>query len=113
MAAPPSEIARINGLIELIRLGIVKARRIIPNVPNFNRIPARIMDPATGASTWALGSHRWRKNIGALAKNAINRDIDHQKLIDGDREVEIMENSWDWIGVIRMFKSKGREAVIV
>lgn len=93
MAAPPSDTAKISGLIELIRLGIVKARRIIPKVPSLRRIPARIIDPATGASTCALGSHKWRKNIGALAKNAMNRDIDHQKLIDGDKWVEIIENS--------------------
>lgn len=108
-----SEIARIRGLIELIRLGMVIVSRIIPKVPNLRRIPAKIIDPATGASTCALGSHRWRKNIGALAKNAINKDRDHQKLIEGDREVWIMENSWDWIGVIRMLISRGREAVIV
>lgn len=51
IAAPVREIAKIKGLIELIRLGIVIANRIIPNVPNLSRIPARIIDPATGAST--------------------------------------------------------------
>ena len=29
-----------------------------PYPPNFRRMAARIMEPATGASTWALGSHR-------------------------------------------------------
>lgn len=58
IAAPVSEIARIRGLIELIRLGMVIASRIIPKVPNLRRIPAKIIDPATGASTCALGSHR-------------------------------------------------------
>lgn len=58
IAAPPSDTARIEGLMELIRFGIVIAKRIIPNVPSLRRIPARIIDPATGASTWALGSHR-------------------------------------------------------
>ena len=113
MAAPPSDTARIEGLMELIRFGIVMAKRIIPNVPSLRRIPARIIDPATGASTWALGSHKWRKNIGAFAKNAINSEIDHQKLIDGDNWVEIIENSWDWIGVIKMFNRRGKDAVMV
>ena len=27
--------------------------------PSFSRIAASIMHPAIGASTWALGSHRW------------------------------------------------------
>lgn len=33
--------------------------RIMPYPPSFSRIAARIIDPAIGASTWALGSHRW------------------------------------------------------
>lgn len=33
-------------------------RRNKPYLPSFKRIPARIIDPATGASTWALGSQR-------------------------------------------------------
>ena len=28
-----------------------------PYAPSFKRTPARIIDPATGASTWALGNH--------------------------------------------------------
>lgn len=40
-------------------------------------MPARIMDPATGASTWALGSHRWVKYIGVFTKKAII-EINHQ-----------------------------------
>lgn len=32
--------------------------RIIPYPPNFNRIAARTIEPAMGASTWAFGSHR-------------------------------------------------------
>ena len=31
------------------------------------------MDPAIGASTWALGSHRWRPYRGAFTMNAISR----------------------------------------
>ena len=32
--------------------------RINPYPPNFSKIAARIIEPATGASTWALGNHR-------------------------------------------------------
>lgn len=32
--------------------------RISPYPPNFRSIAARIIDPAIGASTWALGNHR-------------------------------------------------------
>ena len=41
-----------------------------PNPPNFKSTPARIMEPTTGASTWALGSHRWAPHIGILTKKA-------------------------------------------
>jgi len=29
-----------------------------PNPPSLSKIPAKAIDPATGASTWAFGSHR-------------------------------------------------------
>lgn len=32
--------------------------RSMPYPPSFNRIAARTMEPAIGASTWALGSQR-------------------------------------------------------
>lgn len=37
------------------------------------------MDPATGASTWALGSHRWSEYIGIFARNAVII-ISHQRI---------------------------------
>ena len=43
----------------------------MPYPPNFNKIPAKIIDPPTGASTWALGNHWWKKNIGNFTKNEI------------------------------------------
>ncbi len=45
--------------------------RIIPYPPSFSKIAARTMDPAIGASTWALGSHRWKPYNGILTMNAI------------------------------------------
>ena len=38
--------------------GNTKDIRIIPYLPSLRRMAARIIDPATGASTWALGNHR-------------------------------------------------------
>lgn len=32
--------------------------RIIPYPPSFNKTAARTIEPAIGASTWALGNHR-------------------------------------------------------
>src|SRR6185369_7139216 len=53
--------------------------RMKPYVPIFNRTPARITDPAVGASTCASGSHVWNGNIGTLManpmKNATNIQI--------------------------------------
>lgn len=60
-----------------------------------------------------MGSQRCKKNIGALARNAINKDKDHQKFEVEERFAWIRENSWDWIGVRRMFKRRGKEAVMV
>lgn len=45
--------------------------RKMPYLPNFSKSPAKIIDPATGASTWALGSHRCRVYKGIFAKNAV------------------------------------------
>lgn len=45
--------------------------RIKPYPPSFRRIPARIIDPATGASTCALGSHRCVVYRGIFTINAI------------------------------------------
>ena len=51
-------------------------KRMKPYVPIFSRTPARITEPAVGASTWASGSQVWNGNIGTLIakprKNARN-----------------------------------------
>lgn len=47
--------------------GITRYR---PNDPNLRRMPASAILPATGASTWALGSHRCTLYIGLLTMNA-------------------------------------------
>jgi len=39
-----------------------------PYPPIFNRTPAKIMEPSTGASTCAFGSQTCKKNTGNLAK---------------------------------------------
>lgn len=44
--------------------------RRIPYPPSFNKIAAKIIDPATGASTWALGSQRWAENRGIFTMKA-------------------------------------------
>ena len=41
-----------------------------PNVPIFSMMPARITEPAVGASTCASGSHVWNGNIGTFTAKA-------------------------------------------
>jgi hypothetical protein len=53
-------------LLQLINL--FKRKRPYP--PSFNKIPAKIIEPETGASTCALGNHKWKKKIGNLTKKA-------------------------------------------
>jgi len=45
--------------------------RAIPYPPSFSKIAAKTIDPAIGASTCALGSHKCAENIGSLTKNPI------------------------------------------
>ena len=46
------------------------AKRTKPYVPIFSSTPARITEPAVGASTCASGSHVWNGNSGTLIANA-------------------------------------------
>lgn len=66
--------------IYLILLIINGINRRIPYPPNFNKTAAKIIDPSSGASTWALGNHKWTKNIGNFIKNA-NKNISGIKII--------------------------------
>lgn len=43
--------------------------KIKPKPPNFNNTPAKIIEPITGASTWALGNHKWNPKQGSLTIN--------------------------------------------
>src|SRR5205807_6931401 len=47
-------------------------KRMKPYVPIFSKTPARITEPAVGASTWASGSQVWNGNIGTLIANPAN-----------------------------------------
>src|SRR5450830_584661 len=48
-------------------------KRTKPYVPIFSRTPARMTEPAVGASTCASGSHVGKGNIGTLTANPKNR----------------------------------------
>lgn len=47
----------------------VAAVRIIPTAPNFNITPAKSIEPAMGASTWATVNQPWNPNMGTFTKN--------------------------------------------
>ena len=51
-----------------VKVGQHSSRRLCP--PSFNKTPAKITEPKTRASTWALGSHKRTINMGILTKNA-------------------------------------------
>ena len=53
----------------------------MPYPPSFSKIAARIMDPAIGASTWALGSQRWTPYKGILTIKAMIQ-ASHRMLLD-------------------------------
>jgi len=45
-------------------------------------MPARIMEPNTGASTWAKGSHKCTPYIGNFTKNPKVKEIDRATEIE-------------------------------
>jgi hypothetical protein len=58
--------------------------RIIPYPSSFSRTATSTIEPVTGASTWALGSHRCNSYNGILTINAIihasqSRSFDHDR----------------------------------
>lgn len=83
--------------------------RIIPYPPSFNNTAAKIILPSNGASTWALGNHRWDRNNGSLIRKAKIRII--YKLKDGLDKKKV-ENE-DWGRSIKIPINKGRDPKIV
>lgn len=61
--------------------GSIVIVRIKPYPPNFSKIAAKIMDPAIGASTCALGNHRCVEYIGNFTKNPM---IISSHIVDDD-----------------------------
>ena len=48
----------MRALVGVYRVVKAVETRISPYPPNFRRMAANIIEPDTGASTWAFGSHR-------------------------------------------------------
>lgn len=69
--SPPPSNEKILSILRYLDTSNKNPIRIIPYPPNFSKIPAKIMEPDTGASTWAFGSHWWTKNIGNFTRKAV------------------------------------------
>src|ERR1700733_4641813 len=64
-------------------MGSEKRRKPYP--PIFNRMPARITEPAVGASTWASGSQVWTGHIGILTAKLAKKASHSQVCIAGGK----------------------------
>jgi hypothetical protein len=81
----PHSESSMNGYIMWFVMGDKRmVIRIIPYPPSFSRTAASTMEPAIGASTWALGSHRCSPYNGILTINAIMH-ASQSRLFDHDR----------------------------
>ena len=77
---------------------------------NFNKTPATIIEPDTGASTWALGSHKWSKNIDIFTKNA-SINLKYKKILITSKP--LTKNKFKLFWVLKIFINpinKGNEA---
>src|SRR5580658_11837 len=72
-----------------------KANRIKPYIPIFSRTPARMTEPAVGASTCASGSQVWNGNVGTLMAKA-TKDARNNKIAND----EPYAGSWKICGAV-------------
>lgn len=82
--------------------------RIAPNPPNFNIIAAKIIDPSTGAWTWALGNHKWKEKMGSLTIKGKNNKILDNKIDNSGKSCLILKTEVEPDIRKRQIK-KGRE----
>lgn len=85
LTAPHNAMQIISEGIGELGEGKCRIIRSIPYPPSFRRIAARIIEPAIGASTWALGSHRCVRKRGSFTKNARFIDNHHVDIIFSGR----------------------------
>lgn len=89
ISAPQALIAARWGVNSLFVETKRADNRISPYLPNFSKMAARIIDPATGASTCAFGSHRWVKYRGIFTRNAVIT-VAHQISFDSGISINIV-----------------------
>src|ERR1700722_17519358 len=64
-------------------IGSEKRRKPYP--PIFSRMPARITEPAVGASTWASGSQVWTGHIGIFTAKEAKKARHSQAWVAGEK----------------------------
>lgn len=89
--------------------------RIKPYPPSFSSTAAKIIDPAIGASTCALGSHRCEAYMGSFTKNPRIKHIH----VNEDVQVLVIWyiisifKDFEFMLIWRIINNIGRDAVIV
>lgn len=117
IAPPIREMVRTMGRVSLFKSKNLEAIRKRPYLPSLSKTPARTIDPATGASTWALGNQRWAKKRGVFTKNAaivISHQVEAKNEDEKNSQLGVVIESCPLVlyRKIREINS-GREAVTV
>lgn len=114
---PTNEMLKMSLAAPIFNDKNLDATRKIPKLPNFKRTPARTMEPATGASTCALGSQRWVKNMGVFTRKAAIKIIHHMlAIVEKDINCQNGKINAKWPPLLKIFISdskRGRDAVTV
>lgn len=84
--------------------------RKIPYPPSFSKVPAKIIDPAIGASTCAFGSHKCTPYKGILIRNARKQAIHHMRVHE-DIESSVGDSLIIEIDSVPKFSWKNSKAV--
>lgn len=116
----PHKARAINGYTMSFERSVNKGlMRTSPYPPSFRRTAARIIEPAMGASTWALGSQRCTPKRGSLIKKATRQPSHNRWVLQSVRGVggrwwrdEIQRVPKVWAKEIRAMSS-GRDPVSV
>ena len=74
----PQRARTMNGYASsLVRGSSIIIIRIMPYPPSLRRTAAKTIEPAIGASTWALGSQRWTPYRGIFTRKARRQAAHH------------------------------------
>lgn len=117
--APPHSLKKIIKFWAGENIKKTEAKRIIPYPPSFSKIAAKIIEPITGASTWALGSHKWIKYIGYFTKNPviimikIKEELLERLPIAAKLTKSVKEKEKRELENVNKTTNKGREAIAV